>query len=368
MKILLAPDSFKNCLRSRDVCRFMAYGVRQVCPEAKIIHFPLADGGEGTLDAVESARGGIRQRFPVTGPLGIPGESEALLLDHGQRAVIECAGACGIEAVPRKLLSPLWTTSFGVGELLRQLETHGVEETWLGLGGSATVDGGLGMLQALGAKLLDHAGEELPAPATGTELLRLNRLLPPPPLRMRLRLVVDVRNPLCGPAGAAQVFGPQKGMTPEDIPRFDAALRHYAQQAEDPGEMPGDGAAGGLGFACRRFLGGVGGSGAELLLKLTGFDAALSGATLVITGEGRSDAQTAQGKLPAVVAAHAAAAGVPVLLISGALAEDAAELQSRFALLAETRVAAWSLEENILRASELLQQTVARILDGYFRK
>ena len=368
MKILLAPDSFKHCLRSRDVCRFMADGVRLACPEAEIVCFPLADGGEGTLEAVESARGGIRRRFTVTGPLKAPCESEALLLDDGRRAVIECADACGIEAVPRDQLSPLRTTSYGVGELLRQLERCGVAETWLGLGGSATVDGGLGMLQALGARLSDRSGQELPAPAAGAELLRLDRMLPPPPLRMRLRLVVDVRNPLCGPTGAAQVFGPQKGMTPEDIPRFDAALRHYARQTGDPGETPGDGAAGGLGFACRRFLGGIGGSGAELLLELTGFDAALPGATLVITGEGRSDAQTAQGKLPAVVAEHAAAAGVPALLISGALAADAALLRTRFTLLAETRVATWPLEENIRRAPELLRQTVARVLTSYLRQ
>ncbi len=368
MKILLAPDSFKHCLRSCDVCRFMADGVRLVFPEAEILCFPLADGGEGTLDAVANARGGVRRRFTVTGPLGTPRETEALLLEAGRCAVIECAGACGIEAVPRDQLSPFRTTSYGVGELLRQLEQYGVAETWLGLGGSATVDGGLGMLQALGAKLFDHAGWELPAPATGAALLRLNRLLPPPPLRMRLHPAVDVRNPLCGPTGAACVFGPQKGMTPEDIPRFDAALRHYAQQTGDPGETPGDGAAGGLGFACRRFLGGSGGSGAELLLELTGFDAALPGATLVITGEGRSDAQTAQGKLPAVVAEHAAAAGVPVLLISGALAADAAELRTRFTHLAETSVATWTLEENIRRTPELLRQTVARVLASYFRQ
>ena len=329
MKVILAPDSFKHCLRSGEICRYLAEGLAG----ADVLAMPLADGGEGTLEAAAAARpGGERISVTVAGPFGSPVKAAFFLDDGG--AVIESAAACGLELIRPEERNPRLATTLGVGELIAHAAQHHARRCMIGLGGSATVDGGYGMLAALGVKFLDASGRALP-PAGALERIAgcdpagLRQDLP------ELDAAADVENPLCGPEGAAPVFGPQKGADPAMVRELSAALERYQKIVSEafgkPLSAPGDGAAGGLGFALR-MLGAKRESGAELMLQWSGFDRKIRGASLVITGEGRSDAQTLQGKLPYIVAQHAKKAKIPVVLVSGAVAQDSFEvLQKEFA-------------------------------------
>ena len=325
MKIVIAPDSFKESLSAPEVAAAIARGWRQVFPEAELLLRPMADGGEGTVDAVLAATGGERRECRVCGPLGEPVLAHWGWLGEGT-AVLEMASASGLHHVPRDRRDATVTTSLGTGELIRAALDAGATRIILGLGGSATNDGGAGLLQALGVRFLDAREVELPP--GGAALARLARIdvggLDPRLLQARLEIAADVDNPLCGPRGASRVFGPQKGADPQQVEQLDAALEHYARLVaatlgEDHSRHPGVGAAGGLGFAARAFLHAGFRPGIELVAELSGLADAVEGADLVITGEGRLDSQSLHGKTPVGVARTARAAGVPVLALAGSL-------------------------------------------------
>ena len=347
MKFVLAFDSFKDCMRAHEVCACVREGVGAACPEAEVVSVPLADGGEGTVDAVCRIAGREPEMISgITGPLGEK-RSVPVMID-GDFAVMEVASACGIELVPKSARDPLKTTTFGVGELLTALRARGVKKCVVGLGGSATVDGGVGMLRALGMKFYDADGRETDA------LVKVARMSPAPPFDMEILLASDVENPLCGERGAARVFGPQKGATPEVVELLSSALARF-QKLRGAEDVPGDGAAGGLGFAFR-MLGAKRTSGAAWLLDFAGFDRKIAGASLVITGEGRSDAQTADGKLPWIVAERAVRAGVPAALVSGALGAGYEALADRFVSLSSLAPGPLTLAECLQNAPEQLRR------------
>lgn len=333
MKFVIAPDSFKNCLRSPEVCFRLAAGIRSSAPAAELVLLPLADGGEGTTEAAAEAASGELHTAAVTGPFGEPIKAPFALLPDGS-AVFEMASASGLELTGGRL-DPMRATTRGTGELFRHLLDLGVRDFVIGIGGSATVDGGAGMLQALGVKLFDRTGTLLPPGAGGGTLPEVAQVdgsrLDPRLAKSRIRIASDVNNPLCGARGAAPVFGPQKGASPEEVKQLDAALAHWAALWHDDGTAPGDGAAGGLGFALRKVLGGKMESGAELMLELVEFDRKAAGADFILTGEGRSDDQSLAGKLPGAVARHARKLGIPAILVSGALGPGSEELEKEFA-------------------------------------
>ncbi|QNH05302.1 glycerate kinase [Pseudomonas sp. B11D7D] len=328
MKIVIAPDSFKESLSAPDVAAAIARGWQQVFPEAECLLRPMADGGEGTVDALLAAVGGERRECEVRGPMGEPVKAHWGWLGQGT-AVIEMAAASGLHWVPHEQRDARLASSFGTGELIREALDAGATRIILGLGGSATNDAGMGLLQALGIRFLDTQGREL-APG-GAALADLDQLdlgdLDARLLNVQVEVAADVDNPLCGPRGASAVFGPQKGATPEHVAQLDTALGRFARivaatLGEDHAEFPGVGAAGGLGFAARAFLKASFRPGIELVAELSGLATAVEGADLVITGEGRMDAQTLHGKTPVGVARVARAAGVPVIALSGSLGDN----------------------------------------------
>ncbi len=330
MKLLIAPDSYKNALSARQVAAALAAGWRQTSPTAEIIELPLADGGEGTLDAAGRIPGATRLELPATGPDGQKRDAAVLLLPDGVTALVELASCAGLELLTAERRNPLHTTTFGVGEQIASLLDRGYRKIMIGLGGSATVDGGVGLAQALGFRFYDRQNWLLPQPATGSMLGAIHRVDPsrrhPALENAELLIAGDVTAPLCGPEGAARLYGPQKGADNAAVEQLEKALHSYAallvrQGLADRADAPGDGAAGGVGFTLRTLCRARSASGAELMLQLTDFDRYAAATDLVITGEGCSDRQTGHGKLPSVVAAHAAKFGKPTLLISGALKE-----------------------------------------------
>ena len=324
MKWIVAPDSFKNCLRSPQVAACLAGGIREISPDVVVIELPLADGGEGTVEAAARASGGKIGESVVNGPLGKPVTVRHTLLPSGC-AVVELAEAAGLERLAESERDPLRTTTYGVGEELKMLLDAGVRDFVIGIGGSATVDGGAGMFQALGGVCRNAAGREIPAGAGGGALKDIVSIdvsgLHPALAKSTIRIASDVTNPLTGPRGAARIFAPQKGATPGGVEELERGLVRWAELWRDPGETPGDGAAGGAGFLLRQ-LGGRMQSGAELLLDLAEFDRHLEGADWVVTGEGRTDFQSLDGKLCAVVAARAAKRRVRTILCSGSIEPD----------------------------------------------
>lgn len=367
MKIVIAPDSFKESLSAPEVAAAIARGWQQVFPEAECLLRPMADGGEGTVDALLAAVGGQRRECRVRGPLGEPVAAHWGWLGQ-DTAVIEMAAASGLHRVPRERRNARLASSYGTGELILQALDAGARRIILGLGGSASNDAGAGLLQALGMRLLDARGKEL-GPG-GAALAGLERLDPgglDARLRgVRIEVAADVDNPLCGPRGASAVFGPQKGATPEQVVELDAALGRFAAVVaaalgEDHARFPGAGAAGGLGFAARAFLAASFRPGIELVAELSGLAAAVAGADLVITGEGRMDAQTLHGKAPVGVARVAKRAGVPVIALAGSLGEGYqalhdAGVEAAFSLAPGPI----SLEQALASAAEQLQ---ARAVD-----
>ncbi|MYM35842.1 glycerate kinase [Duganella sp. FT94W] len=331
MKIVIAPDSFKESLTAMAVANEIEAGFRDIFPDADYRKLPVADGGEGTVQAMIDASGGKLVALRVTGPLGAPVPAFYGLMGDGRTAVIEMAAASGLELVPPSRRNPLHTTSFGTGELIMNALNAGARRFVLGIGGSATNDGGAGMLQALGGRLLDADGADL-APGGGA-LNQLDRIdLSGLDARIGdcvFEVACDVDNPLVGPQGASAIFGPQKGATPDMVARLDENLRHYADViARDLGkqvaDVPGAGAGGGIGAAMLVFLGGSLRPGSEIVADAVGLDAAVADADLVITGEGRIDGQTVNGKTPVGVARVARRHGKPVIAIGGALGVNAA--------------------------------------------
>lgn len=330
MKIVIAPDSYKESLSALEVATQIELGFQEIFPHAHYLKVPMADGGEGTVQAMAQATNGRIVEVAVTGPLGQPVQGFYALTGDGHMAMIEMAAASGLALVPPEQRNPLITTSYGTGELITAALDAGARHLILGLGGSATNDGGAGMLQALGVKLLDAAGQDIGY--GGAALAQLARM-DASGIDVRLadciiEVACDVDNPLTGPRGASAIFGPQKGATPEMVQQLDANLQHFAQIiARDVGvevdQVPGAGAAGGMGAAMLAFLKGQLRPGCEIIAKAVGLDAAVQGASLVITGEGRIDQQTIFGKTPFGVATVAKQHGVPVIGIAGSLGQNA---------------------------------------------
>ncbi|MDH0301605.1 MULTISPECIES: glycerate kinase [unclassified Pseudomonas] len=326
MKVVIAPDSFKDSLDAAAVAQAIATGLAEVWPQAELVECPMADGGEGTMAAIVAASHGELRHQVVRGPLGERVEAGWGWLADSRTAVIEMAQASGIQLVPSGQRDACRSSTRGTGELIAAALAAGASRIVLAIGGSATNDGGSGMLRALGLRLLDAAGQ--PLAEGGLALARLARIdaadLDPRLAEVQVEVAADVDNPLCGSHGASAIFGPQKGANPEQVQALDQALGHFADHCasllgRDVRDEPGSGAAGGMGFAAKAFMGARFRPGVEVVAELTGLDALVRGADLVITGEGRFDAQTLRGKTPLGVARVAKRHGVPVVVLAGTL-------------------------------------------------
>ena len=333
MKCVIAPDAFKDSLGATEVAQAIADGIRDVFPEAHCVLCPMADGGEGTLSAVLAAAGGEQRQCPVTGPLGQPLTARWGWLAATRTALIELAEASGLQQVPRQQRDACASTTRGTGELIKRALDDGATHVVLTVGGSATNDGGRGLLEALGARFLDAQGN--PLPHGGLALQNLAQIdLSGWDKRLagvRFEVAADVDNPLCGPHGATYTFGAQKGASPAQQAGLEQALSHYADLTaatlgSELRHTPGAGAAGGTGFAAMAYLGASIRPGVEVVAELTRLAEHLQGAHLVITGEGCFDAQTLRGKTPLGVARLASQHGIPVLVLAGTLGSGYTDL------------------------------------------
>jgi glycerate kinase len=373
MKILIAPQGFKGSLKSHEAAKAIAAGVRSAQRDAEVVLLPISDGGEGTVRAMVTATGGKLYSAHVSGPLGDRVEAEWGILGDGATAVIEMAAASGLNLVPKGRPDPMAANTHGTGELVGAALEAGCLRLIIGLGDSATTDGGAGMAAALGISLLDAKG--LPVPPGGAGLSRLARIK----ISGRHSLVTqssiigacDVTNPLFGPEGAAYVYGPQKGATPDMIARLDAGLRHLAVIIERDlgvkvGDMPGAGAAGGLGAGLVAFLDASLQPGIDIILDCIRFDEQLAGADLVLTGEGRIDRQTPRGKTVAGIARRAKRMGKPVIAFAGELGAGYEDILNYGA----TKVVGITpqgvtREEAMRQAADLLADAVEYTIKGY---
>ncbi|MDQ0110758.1 glycerate kinase [Paenibacillus harenae] len=371
MKVVLAFDSFKGSLSSEAAGRAASRAVRSVFPDASCDVIPLADGGEGTVAAVVEAADGSYATLQVTGPLGKETPATIGLIHkekaEGPTAVLEVASLCGLTMVPESERDPYRTSSKGVGEAIIQLLDRGIRSFVVGLGGSATNDGGMGMLAALGASFTDRAGNRLLgyggdlASIASIEWSGIDSRLK----ESAIKIATDVSNPLCGPTGATMVYGKQKGASPEQQASLERAMTTYADRIEGAAGSswrlaPGAGAAGGLGFALLA-LGGEVVSGARWLIDAVALRERIRDADWVITGEGRSDNQTIYGKLPVQVAAAASETGTKCMLLSGSLGDELGELEERFDGCFSIVKAPVALEACMEQAEELLEQTVRQL-------
>jgi glycerate kinase len=363
MNVVVAPDSFKGNMRSAKVCGIIKEAILRERTDAEVLTFPMADGGEGTVDAVVAATGGTVESLDVCGPLGDSVSAQYGLLPDGT-SIMEMAAASGIELVSHDRLNPIEATTYGTGEILRHLLECGHESIVMGIGGSATVDGGVGMAQALGFRFLDEDGIEI-TERGGKILPRIHAVdasaVCPRLAAANIRVACDVTNPLTGPKGAACIFGPQKGATPEMVEQLDAGLGTLRNVLGE-NEAPGDGAAGGLGYGLRAFCGARIVPGAELIAETAGLPAALEGADLLITGEGRTDGQTASGKLCSVLAGMARERGARTLLLSGALQGDLDAFLDIFDYAFSISAGHTSLAECIAHAPADLAFTVRNVI------
>ncbi|MGF1680707.1 glycerate kinase [Photobacterium minamisatsumaniensis] len=329
MKIVIAPDSYKESLTAMEVASAIEAGFSQVLPDAEYIKLPMADGGEGTVQSLVDATNGDIVECTVTGPLGEQVNGFYGLMGHGKTAIIEMAAASGLHLVEPALRNPLKTTTFGTGELIKAALDNGVEHIIVGIGGSATNDGGIGMAQALGIRLLDEKGNDVGFGGEALAKIKTidNSGVDPRLSQIKLEVACDVDNPLCGPKGASHIFGPQKGATPEMVEQLDADLAYYAdlikaQLGRDIKNTSGAGAAGGLGAALLGLLDASLRPGIEIVMDAVNLSQIVSDADLVITGEGRIDSQTIHGKTPIGVARAAKQFDVPVIGIAGSLSND----------------------------------------------
>lgn len=371
MKIVIAPDSFKENLTSLEVASELEAGLRRVWPDATYIKVPMADGGEGTVQSLVDATGGRIVKCLVSGPLGAPVMASYGLLGGGRTAVIEMAEASGLPLVPKAERDPMRASTFGTGQLIDDAIRRGVEEIIIGLGGSATNDAGAGIAQALGVQFLDKDGGPITDPLGGGRLdevaaIETRWVNPALPL-VKISVACDVTNPLVGEKGASAVYGPQKGATPEMVAALDQRLAHLARLIKrdlgiDIADTPGAGAGGGVGGGLIAFTGATLKRGVELVVAATGLDQHMQGADLAITGEGRVDFQTAFGKTPAGVAASARRAGVPVVAIGGGLSDDAGGVfQHGIDGLESATPNAMLLEVAIKKSRQYLQDAAERV-------
>jgi len=330
MKIVVAPDSFKGSLTAIEVSDAIEKGIREIFPEAEIIKIPMADGGEGTVQCLVNATRGKILEEKVIGPLGDEVLASYGILADKKTAVIEMAAASGLTLVPEGKRNPLITTTYGTGQLIKAALDKGCRKMIIGIGGSATNDGGAGMVQALGVKLLDQEGEEIGF--GGGELKKIIRIdiscLDNRLSNTKVLVASDVNNPLCGPKGASRIYGPQKGATPEVIEELDKSLAHFAELIKrdlykDIKDVPGAGAAGGLGSSLMTFLNAELRPGIEIIIEVVKLEQAIKDADLVITGEGKIDSQTIYGKAPIGVAKIAKKYTIPVIAVAAIIGDDA---------------------------------------------
>ena len=371
-KILLVPDSFKGTLSSRQVCQVMAGQLRRFFPQAQVKSIPVADGGEGSVEAFLAAAGGERRTRTVTGPFGEPVEAFYGILDDGRTAVIEMAACAGLPLAEGRL-NPERATTYGVGELLLAAKEAGCTKAILGLGGSCTNDGGVGAAAALGAKFTRADGAAfIPTGGTLGEIAALDVSPVAQALQgMELTAMCDIDNPLYGEAGAAAVFAPQKGADAAMVARLDAGLRHLGQVSarclgRDFSHLPGAGAAGGLGFGMAAFCGAQLRMGIDAVLDAVGFDSLLPGTDVVFTGEGKIDSQSARGKVVSGVAARCRKAGVPVVAVVGQIGQGFEEMyQQGLTAVFSINRAAQPFAESRFHAGEnlaLTMENIARLL------
>lgn len=317
-RVICAPDSFKETLRAADAARAMAEGIAAADPSIEVDLCPVADGGEGTLEALLPGLNGRTFRAEVTGPRGRPVEARYGISGDGRIGVVELAEASGLALLPKELRDPMQTTTYGTGELIALAHRAGCETVIVCIGGSATVDGGSGIIQALGGHFTDERGERITTPMTGGLLRSLLRVTPPDRRGgPKLRVACDVTNPLCGERGAAAVYGPQKGATPAMVRELDEGLRHLADLLGTDPDTPGCGAAGGVSFGLVAACGATLERGVDLVLDSIGFQRRCRHADLVLTGEGRLDEQSRSGKAVMGVARMARRCGVRTIAIVG---------------------------------------------------
>ena len=369
MKVVIAPDSYKGCLSALEVAKAMERGVLSVFPSAEVRKIPIADGGEGTVAALVTATNGQLRQTEVTDPWGNKIIAHWGVLGDGRTAVIEMAAASGLPLVPKDKRDPRVTTTYGTGELIKAALADGLAKIIIGIGGSATNDGGTGMARALGVRFLDAAGQEVAAGGGSlAEICQIDTTGLDPRLKnTEIVVACDVDNPLCGTRGASAVFGPQKGATPEMVQQLDAGLAKYASCARqatgrDVAEKAGAGAAGGLGAGLMFFTPAQLKPGVEIVLDAVGFSDIVRDADFVITGEGRTDFQTAFGKAPVGVAKVAKTHGAPVFCISGGLGEGADDVLAQgIDAVMSICDRPLSLEECMAAGAQLIEPAAARL-------
>lgn len=368
MKIVIAIDSFKGSISSFEACKNVSEGIKKVLPKAETFLFPVADGGEGTTEAVLSATNGKVIKEKVKNPQFEDTEAEYAILEDGT-AVIETAQASGLTLIKKEKRNPMISSTYGTGQLIASALSKGTKKIIFGLGGSATNDGGIGLGAALGIKFLDKNGKEVTPVAK--ELMNVEKIdiseINPLLKEAEFKIACDVSNPLCGENGASYIFGPQKGATPEDVRFLDDALRHFAKVlketcGKDFTDYPGAGAAGGIAILLMAFAKTEIYSGIELILDACKIDEKIKDCDLVITGEGRIDKQTAFGKVPAGVAKHAKSFGKPVIALTGCLGDGYESvydcgIDSVFAI----QSGPMSLDDSLKDAPKLLCDTAERV-------
>ena len=370
MKILIAPQAFKGSISAVDVAAAMREGVLRVLPDAEVSAVAVADGGDGTLETLVEGSGGEIHRIEVTGPLGERRTAEWGAMGDGATAVIEMARTSGLALVPDEKRDPLITTTFGLGEAIIHAIDAGFRRFIIGIGGSATNDAGAGMAQALGVRLLDSAGRDLEF--GGAALSRLNRIdmsgLNDAVQSCEFLVACDVNNPLTGPTGASAIYGPQKGATSEMIERLDAALLHFSEVVKrdigvEINDVPGAGAAGGLGGGMIAFTNGELRAGVDIVLDTVRLNDYLEGCNLVITGEGSMDHSTIYNKAPVGVAERAKRLGIPVVGISGSLGTGFQDVHEHgIDALAAITAGPMTLDEASERAAELIANATEQAL------
>jgi glycerate 2-kinase len=376
MKIVIAPDSFKGSVSATEAARAIESGIKRFLPDAETVLVPVADGGEGTMDSLVAATKGRIVEVMVTSPFGAPVEAAYGILGDGKTCVIEMASASGLCLVPKERLNPLTATTYGTGELINKALDDGCRNFILAIGGSATNDGGIGMLQALGMRLLAADGQ--PVGFGGQELANIVKI-DDSAWDSRIEectflIASDVQNPLIGPNGASRVFGPQKGATPEMVSLLDNHMSKWADLVEEKTtirlhDLPGAGAAGGIGGAFQAFFPASMKRGIDIVIEYTGLSAALRGADVAITGEGQIDFQTASGKTPMGVAQEAQKNGVPTVVLAGSIGRGI-DVLYQFGILSIHSIVngPMSLQEAMERAPELLAQRAEQVMRTFFRK
>lgn len=372
MRVVVAPSGYKECLDAELVAAAIAQGVRKAHPEAEIVELPLVDGGEGTAAALARLTGGTVHEKTVRGPVGEPVEAHFALLGGAHHAVaaLDLASAAGLKLVPRDRRDPTSTTSYGVGELIAAALDAGATHILLGCGDSGVNDAGAGLVEALGARLLDADGKPLePGGAALADLARIDKSdLDPRVSDTRIEVACNMKNVLCGENGVARVFGPQKGASPQDVERLAAALDRFAEIVErdlgaDVRTMEGGGASGGVGAGLHAVLGAELRSRFDVLLPFFGLDEALEGADLVLTAEGGIDFKSARGKIPSEVGERASALGIPVIALAGSIGERAEVVHDHGVhAYFSTTIAPETLEEAIGHAEEELAITAENVM------